>query len=161
MLNIKPIRQTTSHCGPSCLKMVFDYYDLDVSLKKISKIAKTSLRHGTSNKNMVLAAKHFGFNVEYLENLSIKELSDLVNIEKLPVIVNWFSYVEKHYLVVVGVGNKNIYFIDSEDGHRKKVSIKVFKKLWFDFSGDYIRSHKNLRLRPVIVIKPKIKTIRI
>lgn len=154
MIKIKPLKQTKSYCGPYCLKMVFDYYGCSISINDISKISSTIISEGnsgTSPKHMVFAAKHFGFNAKYKENASIKEIERLVK-KGIPVIVNWFSKNEGHYSVVVGIERGNIYFIDPEYGKKIKLSLIEFQKIWFDYMGDYIKSKKDLRIRPIIII---------
>lgn len=156
MLVVRPMRQTLSHCGPFCLKMVFNYYGVLIDEKKIAKIARTTIRDGTDYLDMVKAAEYFGFNAEYKNRLSLNELRKLVVKDKVPVIINWFDLNEGHYSVVVGVDNCNIYFIDPEGGHQKKMTLRNFKRVWFSFSGDYLKSEDDLRLRPaIVIIKPK------
>jgi len=155
MLDIKLMRQTTSYCGPFCLKMVFDYYGYVIDLENIAKIAKTTIEHGTSPVNMVIAARHFGFDATYKENSNLKELCRLVVNERIPVIIDWFDNNDGHYSIVVGLDNKNIYFVDSDGGHHKKMTLKTFMRVWFDFTGSYMKSAGDLRLRSIIVIRDK------
>src|SRR3989344_3959329 len=124
MLDIKLMRQTTSYCGPFCLKMV-------------------------------IAARHFGFDATYKENSNLKELCRLVVNERIPVIIDWFDNNDGHYSIVVGLDNKNIYFVDSDGGHHKKMTLKTFMRVWFDFTGSYMKSAGDLRLRSIIVIRDK------
>ncbi|MEK6908817.1 MAG: cysteine peptidase family C39 domain-containing protein [Nanoarchaeota archaeon] len=158
MLNVKPMRQTPSYCGPFCLKMVFDYYGKEIDEKEIAKVAGTIVNDtnvGTSPFDMVNAAKHYGFNVKYIENSNLAQLREFVVIKKIPVIINWFYENEGHYSVVVGIDKLNVYFIDPEDAHYKKISLSTFSKVWFDFKGEYIKSKNDLRLRPMIVVTRK------
>lgn len=155
MLDVKPVRQTPSHCGPACLKMVFDYYGKEVSEKEIAKAAKTTIKEGTSIENMARAAKHFGFNAEHKENSSVKEMHKLVIRKKIPVIANLFAEDEGHYTVIVGIDKDNIYMIDPEEGYRKKYSLEVFKRIWFGFKKTHLTSCNDLRIRPIIVVTKK------
>jgi ABC-type bacteriocin/lantibiotic exporter with double-glycine peptidase domain len=154
MINIKPLKQINSYCGPYCLKMVFDYYAFKVKVKDIAKVTETAVSEGnlgTSPSNMVKAAKYFGFNSYYKEESSLKEIKKLLN-KGVPVIVNWFSEDEGHYSVVVGMDKRKIYLIDPEYGKKVSVSLIDFQKIWFDYTGDYVKSKKDFRVRPLIVI---------
>ncbi|MBS3084248.1 C39 family peptidase [Candidatus Pacearchaeota archaeon] len=155
MLNVRLMNQTTSYCGPFCLKMVFDYYGHVIDLKDIANVAKTTVENGTSPVNMVNTARHFGFDVSYKENSNLKELRRLVVKERIPVIIDWFDNNDGHYSIVVGLDKKNIYFADSDGGHHKKMTLKTFMRVWFDFTGSYMKSASDLRLRPIIVIRDK------
>lgn len=156
MIKIKPLKQDKYYCGPYCLKMVFDYYGKNISLKDISKISDTVISEGnmgTSPLNMVKSARHFGFNAKYIENSSINELGKYVNQKMIPVIINWFSEDEGHYSVVVGIDKKYIHFVDPEEGKTVKMDLVKFQKVWFDYKGDYANNKKDFRVRPLIIIK--------
>lgn len=155
MINLKSLKQTKSYCGPFSLKMIFNYYGKSVSGKEIARVAKTTIENGTSPKNMVEAAKHFGFNATYKENSDLEELKELVNEQKVPVIVNWFSETEGHYSIVVGFRNGKIYIQDPEYGKIKNMKIENFMKVWFDFSKDYPGNKNDFRIRPIIIIRNK------
>ena len=78
-----------------------------------------------------------------------------------PVIVDWFTrgrndYPESetadgHYSVVAGLDNKFIYLQDPEIGKMRKIKRYDFMRVWFDFTGDYIKSGE-LIIRQIIVI---------
>lgn len=154
MIKIKPLKQTKSYCGPYCLKLIFDYYGLNVEIKEIAKISKTVVKEsnsGTSPQNMVVAAKHFGFKAKYKENSSIKEIEKLIK-KGIPVIVNWFSDYEGHYSIVADIDKTGLYIIDPEYGKKVFMKWSHFEKVWFDYKGDYIKSKKDVRIRPIIII---------
>jgi len=71
---------------------------------------------------------------------------------KIPVIVDWFSVDEGHYSAVVGINNKNIYLQDPELGKVRKLKINDFKRIWFDFPGEFLRSKKDIIIRRLIII---------
>ncbi|MEK6925485.1 MAG: cysteine peptidase family C39 domain-containing protein [Nanoarchaeota archaeon] len=153
MLKIRPVKQITSHCGPATLQMVFDYYGKHFNGKEIAKVAETTNEEGTSYLQMIKAIKFFGFKVSYKEKSSFKEIHKLVINKKIPVIINWFSEYDGHYSVVIGVDNKNIYFIDPEYGKKTKMSLKIFERVWFGINGNFFRSKEDLRIRPIIIVK--------
>ena len=154
MIKIKPLKQNESYCGPCTLKMVFGYYGKNISIQEIAKVAKTVVlesNSGTSPQNMVKAAKHFGFNAKYKENSNMVEIEKFVR-KGIPVIVNWFSDYEGHYSIVVDINKTGIYIIDPEYGKKVFMKLSHFEKVWFDYNGDYLKSRKDLRIRPIIII---------
>ncbi len=155
MINIKPFLQSSSYCGPACLKMIFAYYGLNISERKIGQAARTTIKSGTSPKNLVSAAKHLGFKAYYKENSTIQDLRNLVVDRKTPVIVDWFSEDDGHYSVVVGFANGKIFLQDPEIGKLRSMNISDFMRVWFDFEGDYLKSRKDLSIRGMIAVFPK------
>ncbi len=152
MLKIKPYEQTAglSSCGPVSLKMVLEFYGIKESEKKLVKICGSTARRGTGAEGFRKAARYFGFKI------FIKEFTDFSDIifylkKKIPVIVDWFSTDEGHYSVAVGLDQKYIYLADPEFGKIKKMPKDVFRRVWFDFSGPYLKRKEDLILRRVIV----------
>ena len=39
-------------------------------------------------------------------------------------------------------------------GHRRALKVKTFRRLWFDFPGDFIKRRKDLIIRRMIVVHP-------
>jgi len=75
--------------------------------------------------------------------------------------VNWFSPGKKdaqthempegHSSVVVGLDDEKIYLQDPEIGGLREISRYDFMKVWFDFSGEYIKADE-LIVRQLIAI---------
>jgi len=76
----------------------------------------------------------------------------------MPVIVDWFSADEGHYSVVVHIDKRFAYLNDPELARVRKIDVNTFERVWFDFESDYLRTPKDLILRRMIVICPKIFT---
>lgn len=161
-LKVKSFQETLNAgmCGPASLKIVLNYYGVDKSEKELAKLSGTTKSLGTNIKGLTKAAKQLGFKV------SIKNNSSFSNIEKwlakkTPVIVDWFTrgrqdysdseVADGHYSVVCGIDNNFIYLQDPEIGGIRKIEKNDFKRVWFDFSSEYIKP-KELIIRQIIAI---------
>lgn len=151
MLRIKPYKQSPAHCGPVSLKMVLEYYGTRVSKKQIAKLAGTD-RDGTRAQGLVKAAKHFGYTARVKDDADISDIEHCLK-KKIPVIVAWFAENEGHYSVVVGLKKGKIYLQDPEVGKTRSLPLPTFKRVWFDFRGDYLKSKKDIVIRRMIVVQ--------
>ena len=115
---------------------------------------------GIDDKNISDAAQSLGFKVE------IKNESGFEDIEKwlkkgVPVIVDWFTrgrqdygdseVSDGHYSVVIGLDDEYIYLQDPEIGGERKIEREDFMKVWFDFTGYYLKPEE-LIIRQLIAI---------
>ncbi|TSC53550.1 MAG: putative fusion protein (N:peptidase-C:desuccinylase) [Parcubacteria group bacterium LiPW_39] len=135
------------------LKMVLDYFGVKISEPELIKFTGATARKGTSAKGIRKAARKLGFLVR------IKDRTDLADIKywldkKIPPIVAWFSEDDGHYSVVAGLDKKFIYLQDPEIAGIRKMKKKDFKRVWFDFEGDFIKNKNDLILRRLIIIVP-------
>jgi predicted double-glycine peptidase len=151
MLPVKSFRQTPSFCGPASLHMVFDYYGIKATEKELAKKALTTSKLGTTAKNMLGAARLYGFKTSLKDRASFQDIKTNLD-KKIPVIVDWFSTDEGHYSVVVGLDKKNIYLQDPELGHLRTMDRTTFFRVWFDFDTEFIKTKNDLILRRMIVI---------
>ena len=154
MIKLKPIRQTPGLCGPASLKMAFDYYGVSVSEAEIAKIAGASKEKGTSMKGLAKAAKHFGFRTFLKKNSTFNDLRYFIK-KGIPVMVDWFLEDEGHYSIVVDMDRKNIILMDPTLKGKRKIPLKKFFRIWFDFPGDYIKNPQEIVLRAMLVVTPK------
>lgn len=162
MLDVKPFQETLNRgfCGAASLKIVLDYYGLEKSEKELSELIGIESDIGADDKDIVRVAKSFGFNAH------IKNESDFSDIEAwlkkgVPVIADWFTRgrtdypdsakADGHYSVVCGLDDKNIYLQDPEIGGLREMARDDFMKVWFDFSGEYIKAD-GLILRQLIAV---------
>ncbi|MGB8816152.1 MAG: C39 family peptidase [Minisyncoccia bacterium] len=162
ILNVKAFQETlhASMCGPASLKIVFSYYAINKSEKELSLLAGTTSELGTDDKGIVRAAKSLGF------KCVVKNRSTFSDIEKwlkkgVPVIVDWFTrgrvdyssseVADGHLSVVIGLDDKHIYIQDPEIGEIRIMARDDFMKVWFDFSGEFIKPNE-LIIRQIIVI---------
>lgn len=152
MLAIKPYEQKKSgYCGPASLKMVLHFYGLEKSEEELGKICGVKKRLGMEAERFKKAARRFGFKI------LIKDFADFADINfylkrKIPIIVDWFSKDDGHYSVVVGLDKKYIYLADPEFDKIRKMDKEIFKRVWFDFSGAYLRRKNDIIVRRIIVI---------
>lgn len=156
MIPLKPFRQTPGYCGPACLVMIFDYYGIKMTEKEIAKKAGSIRSIGTNTKGLVKVAKELGFKTILKDNADIKDLKSFIK-KEIPVIVDWFSpegEPDGHYSVVVNIDKQNIYLQDPELGHLRSLNLQVFKRLWFDFPGNFIKSSNDLVLRRMLAVHP-------
>ena len=163
LLPVKPFQETLfkSMCGPASLKMVFDYYGIEKSEKEIAKLAGTTEDLGTDDQGIKKAAESLGFKVEIKNESLLEDIQTYLN-KKIPVIVNWFTrgridyddsqVPDGHYSVVVGLDKEFIYLQDPEIGKLRKIERSDFMKVWFDFTGEYIKPNE-LIVRQVIAIQ--------
>ncbi len=147
-------------CGPASLKMVFDYYGTEKSEEEIAKLVGTTENLGTDEEGIKKAAESLGFKVEIKNESSFGDIQDYLS-KKIPVIVNWFTrgridyddsqVPDGHYSVVAGLDEKFIYLQDPEIGKLRKIEKTDFMKVWFDFTGEYIKPDE-LIVRQLIAI---------
>lgn len=152
MLQIKPFRQRIGFCGPVSLKLILDYFGIKKTEKEIANLCGYKKSKGVEAKNILRAAKKLGLD-GFIKDLSvIKDVREYVLKKKIPVIVDWFSTDEGHYSVVVDIDKDNIYLQDPELGHPRAMRIDDFKRVWFDFPGDFLCSKNDIVIRRMIVL---------
>lgn len=156
MLKVLPFLQTTGHCGPASLKMALAYFGVDKSESELAKLSGATRSRGVEGADLVAAAKKLGFDAFVKDNSKITDIKKYLDL-KIPVIVDWFSKDDGHYSVVVDMNEKNIYLQDPEIGGIKKMPLGTFKRVWFDFPGDLIKSPKDLIIRRMIIVQPRKK----
>lgn len=152
LLKIKPYREKPGFCGPASLKMVLGYYGIEKGEKELGRITRCNSKLGTKASSIVRIAKKIGFRSLYKDYANFADIRKFVVEQKIPVIVDWFSEDNGHYSVVVGIDGRNIYLQDPELGALKIIDLKTFKRVWFDFEGDFLKSKRDIIIRRMIVI---------
>ena len=152
MLNVKPFRQSSGFCGPASLKMVLGYYGIKKSEKELANLSGSTPGKGVGAEGLLKAAKALGFKAHVKDFSEIKDLKTYVLKKKIPVIVDWFSTHDGHYSVAVDIDRKNIYLQDPELGSIRTIDLQTFKRIWFDFTGDFLTSKDDMIIRRMIVI---------
>ncbi len=162
MLKIKPFQETLNAgmCGPASLKIVLDFYGIEKTEKELAKLCNAKKDLGTDDQGIKSAAESLGLKVKIKNNSSFKDIEGWLK-KDVPVIVDWFTrgrvdytdsdVADRHYSVVCGLDDRNIYLQDPETGNMRKLDKEDFMKVWFDFTGKYIRSNE-LIIRQVIAI---------
>lgn len=151
MLKLKPFKETPGHCGPASLKIVLEYFGIIKIEKELARMCGLT-KAGTKTKNMLKTAKKFGLKGFIKDFSDIKDIKKWVIDKKIPVIVDWFLEDDGHASVVVDIDSKNIYLLDPRIGKIRKLNLKIFKRIWFDFPGDFIKSKNQLILRRMMVV---------
>ncbi|MEK7550776.1 MAG: C39 family peptidase [Patescibacteria group bacterium] len=173
-------QKTAVHCGPATIEMLLSYLGKKINQKKISENAGVGVhwfkKYGLTVDNLKTAVNKLFPDLIFWskENSTIRELSDIVNIKKLPVGIEWqgvFDYEEGdfdpkygvedddpgHYSVVTGIDIKKgiIIIADPERhyvGRDRKFKIDFFKKRWWDVNE--IKSKKTRKTRKKIDKRP-------
>lgn len=165
LLPVKPFQETLGggYCGPASLKMVLEYFGESYSEEEIAQRCRRDPELGTNDVSLAKAARSFGFDVVIKNNSNITNLKQWLK-KGVPVIVNWFTrgrsdygdseVPDGHYSVVVGLDEKNIYLQDPEIGTLRKIEREDFLRVWFDFTGRYIKPDQ-LIIRQIIAIYKK------
>lgn len=154
LLTVPDVRQSTRYsCGASSLQAVLNYWGIDVSESDLMELLHTTPHIGTDPEDIVSVATSFGLSASLSQDLSIDDLKKSINL-KIPVIIRaqawsgheengyWVSEIpdnwedtwkEGHYMVVIGVDNRNVYLEDPLLlGTRGKIPIDEFLTRWHD-----------------------------
>lgn len=163
LLPVKPFQETLNkgYCGPASLKMVLDYYGVNKTEEELAKLSNATTDLGTNDQSLKEAAEILGFKVEIKNNSTFEDIENYLS-RKIPVIVDWLTrgrsdYSESevadgHYSVVVGLDEEFIYLQDPEIGKLRKIKRKDFMRVWFDFTGEYIKSWEEIIIRQIIAV---------
>jgi predicted double-glycine peptidase len=146
LFSVPDVRQSTNYsCGATAFQAVLNYWggeDLreGVLLDKLN----ATLQRGTSPDDIVRVARDMGFEAELREDLTLEDLEASIN-AAVPVIVmaqawrdeetSWADdWEDGHYMVVIGLDEKNIYFEDpSLLGSRGYIPRQEFVERWHDY----------------------------
>ena len=131
--------------------MVLDFYGVSKTEKDLVKLSGATRERGIEAPALLQVAKKFGFKGFIKDYAAFKDIKKYLK-RNVPVIVDWFSVDDGHYSVVVGMDKKFIYLNDPELGKVRKLELKVFKRVWFDFKGDFLKSSRDFIIRRMMVI---------
>ncbi len=120
-------------CGPTCLKMVMEYFGVKKTEKEIALIADTNEEKGTSHRGMIEACRKMGFSCFVHENSSLEDVTSFLR-ANLPVIVDWVDDKSEtgHYTVVSDMKNESMIFCDPWYGPDYPVEKATFEGRWRD-----------------------------
>ena len=162
-LKIKPFQETLDRgwCGPAVLKMILEFYGIRKSEKELVRLAGTTFKAGTNANQMQRVLRRFGLKTKLKDNSNFSHIRKYLN-KNIPVIVDWFTHgrrdypdsqvADGHYSIVFGLDKKYIYLQDPEIGKLRKIKRGDFLKVWFDYSGAFLRSKKQFYIRRLIVV---------
>ena len=165
LFQVPDVRQSTDYsCGVSCFQAVIRYWGgEDLREDQLIKFLNTTPERGTYFTDLVQGAEKMGFRAEMRENLTLDDLKK--SIEKgVPVIVNtqawklenqsWETDENGHYMVAIGVDNKNVYLEDpSILGSRGYIPHDEFIERWHDYGYDPTKGKNRRFIRMGIFIR--------
>ncbi len=126
--------------------MILHYYGIDASEEDIGRVAKTTVEHGTTNDNLLIAARSYGLDGVWHKEATLADLCTHVA-QNIPVIVEWFSTNQVHYSIVVGADEDQIVLLNPEHGEQESFTHEEFMSVWFSFSGPFIKTQRDVQLR--------------
>ena len=157
LLRVPDVRQDENYtCGPSSLQAVLGYYGEEHFEADLAEQSHADPEEGPPPANLAKTARELGFQAEIKEHLTLEDLEKSVK-EGVPVIIAaqaWRDDNEKdkpwkeiwdsgHYMVVIGLDNKNVYFEDPSIFHSRGVIPRdEFLDRWHDI--DYNQPCNNL-----------------
>lgn len=144
-------QQREGLCGPASLKMVLNHFNIKKTEKQIAKLSGTRPSEGVEAENLLKVAKKLGLKVFLKENGNLGDIRKHLE-KKHAIIVEWFFEDDGHFSVVSNIDRENIYLQDPHLGHMRAIRLNIFKRIWFTFSGKYMKTKNDLSLRKMLVI---------
>ena len=132
--------------------MVLRFYGVEKSENILARLSGHTVKAGVGGEGLVKAARKLGFKAFIKDFAGFGDIRKYVLIKKIPVIVDWFSENEGHYSVVAGIGRGHIYLQDPEIGGIRKMDLVTFKRVWFDFPGEFIKAKRELIVRRLLAV---------
>lgn len=111
-------------CGPSCLKIICDYYGKNILINTLRNLCSSSGR-GISMRSISNAANKLGFDTAGLK-VTAEQLTEV----SLPCILHW---KQNHFVVLYKIKDNAFYISDPQLGH-VKYKKKLFVEEWINHS---------------------------
>lgn len=122
MYDVKPITSDRpTDCGATCLKMLLDYYGIDVPLDQLIKDCNTRLI-GCTAADVLRAGRLHGVEMHAYKT----DLDGILKVDR-PAIIWW---KRKHFCVLCGVDEGGNIVIINPDRGRYRMSKSLFK-CWY------------------------------
>ncbi|MFH1787206.1 MAG: cysteine peptidase family C39 domain-containing protein [archaeon] len=137
-------------CGPASLKMALHHLGIEKTENELVKLGSCR-GEGVELEDLLKIAKKFKIKGFIKENSDLKEIKKYLK-KKCAIIVGWFFEDDGHYSVISRIDNENIYLQDPQIGHIRAMRINLFKRIWFDFPGKFMRTKEDLQLRKMLVL---------
>jgi ABC-type bacteriocin/lantibiotic exporter with double-glycine peptidase domain len=87
-LKTRRFRQSNARCGPAALKIVAQYFGIELQERTLARICRTSSVSGTTGVNLVTAARKLGFSARIVDGANFKMIAAWLR-KGVPVIVDW------------------------------------------------------------------------
>ena len=164
ILKVKPFQETlhADMCGPASMKIVLDYYGTKKSEQELARLTGLVQGLGVDDKSIVRAVELLGFKAQIKNESTFNDIEEWLK-KGVPVIVNWFTrgrcdyddskVADGHYSVVFGLDDEHIYLQDPETGGERKIKREDFMKVWFDFTGQYIKPDEIIIRQTIAIYK--------
>ena len=121
-MKIKFIRQREAmDCGPTCLKIICQYYGLNPSIQLLREQCDKS-QQGVTLQGINSTAEDLGFKTIPLR----LKIDDFMEQAQLPCIIHWQN---SHYVVVYKIHKNKVYMADPGKG-KVVISKNDFKEFW-------------------------------
>jgi predicted double-glycine peptidase len=152
LIAVPEVNQRTQYsCGAASLQAVLKYWGFCVEDRDLMDQLHTVPNRGTDPEDIVVLASSYGLDASLSQNITIDELKESIQSKKPVIIVAqaWNGYEEDgtwvkvkpdrwedvwndgHYMVVIGIDSRNIYFEDpSLLGTRGVIPIDEFLTRW-------------------------------
>ena len=118
--------QKPTDCGATCLKMLLEYYGIDVPLDKLIEDCHTRII-GCSGKDLLHAARENGLTDITTYRMDAEELIR----QDRPAII-WWMY--NHFVVFCGTDENGKVVLNNPDKGRYRVTPGVFKSFFTEIS---------------------------
>lgn len=176
ILNSVPevIQSTRYSCGASSLQAVLRYWGVCIEERELMDLLETSKDRGTTPEKIVNVAISYGLEASLQEQTTIEDLKRSIE-NRIPVIIiaqAWNGYEndgiwvkirperweevwgDGHYMVVIGVDCRNVYFEDPALlGTRGVIPIDEFLSRWhFSREGETPDEQMRIYIHPAIII---------
>ena len=151
VLPVPDVFQCTPYsCGATAFQAVLSYFNIEKPEAELMGLLGSRETSGTDPESMARVAKDLGLTATIRENLTLKDLRDSLD-KGVPVIVaiqawpderpkdsSWKGIWEDgHYVVVIGVDERNVYVEDPVLlGTRGVIPVQEFLDRWHDYSGE-------------------------
>lgn len=142
-------QSTNYSCGAAAMQSALAYYGLAYSEEHLMKEMGTNAKDGTDHHRMAAYANKVGVKAEVRTNVPIAEVAQALSRDQL-VVIECQAHEDRpgkdkdytnvwdsgHYMVVIGLDDKTIYFMDpSLGGYRGYLPIPEFMVRWHDLGG--------------------------
>jgi len=150
LTGVPDVRQSQPYsCGAAALQAVLNYWGIDAREGVLIQELGTTPEAGTPPDAIIRVARDYGLSAELKLNLTLADIEQSVA-EKGPVIITCQAWADTdpegfcwdtnwedgHYMVVIGLDDKNVYFEDPAMlGTRGVISRQEFLSRWHDYLG--------------------------
>ncbi|MEW6609351.1 MAG: cysteine peptidase family C39 domain-containing protein [bacterium] len=143
-------QEKSTTCGPACLRMILAFEDMNYSENELEMACETGWM-GNTCEEIAEGAKNLGFDSEVIENITIKDLKELLE-NKHPIIALLSPSVLYggivgfgHFVTIIGLDEERIYYHDP--GLEKDLSKErdIFFEAWEKYSFKGVRIWKSMK----------------